>query len=72
LRSLAPFPFGLDIELDVCEKRDLDTDLQTELSLAKKVTDNLSEGAKIALHCGDEERTGKEGCTRRAEVERRT
>lgn len=26
----------------------------------------------IAFHCGDEERTGKEGCTHRAEAERRT
>jgi len=48
LGSLA-VDFVADLDLDY--ERDLDRDLQSELALAKQVTDDLCEGAKPTTGC---------------------
>ena len=47
-------PVGLEIDLDVDEEGDLDRDLQAELTLAEKVTDDPAESAQATAGSGEE------------------
>ena len=52
--SSAPVPIGLERSLDIDEERDLDRELQAELSLAEEVTDHLAESSKTAAGGAEE------------------